>query len=69
MLEFHYQEKYVNVTFTDLTQPTKQVGPRQGTEQSRGHLVTLKNCILTVGQTFIWRSYSSSLINDPYCQY
>ena len=28
MLEFHYQEKYVNVTFTDFNITTKQVGTR-----------------------------------------
>ena len=35
MLEFHYQEKYVNVTFTDFNITTKQVGSerQEDTEQ------------------------------------
>ena len=41
MLEFHYQEKYVNVTFTDFDTTTKQVGTRPDTAQSRGHLLEL----------------------------
>ena len=35
MLEFHYQEKYVNVTFTDFDTTTTQVGTRQDLTQSR----------------------------------
>ena len=42
MLEFHYQEKYVNVTFTDFdtTFKTGWVGPRPHRAQRRGHLIT-----------------------------
>ena len=35
MLEFHYQEKYVNVTFTDFDTTTKQVGARRDLTQLR----------------------------------
>ena len=39
MLDFHYQEKYVNVAFTDLNITSKQVG----TDLTRrtGHLITM----------------------------